>query len=421
MTRPAPLGLLRAEYYWLLFLAFVLPILEAPKSIALVMLLILLLVRLAVYERPPLRAPDATEWMLLFLFGASLASTVANLPFPNGNKGTKDMFANVVICWYLYRTPYARVQWYRLVQWFTAGILIGLVWAVIEVLQGKRANLEFHSAGIVTQSAIYLAIGLTLAFGMAVQARRQPAAVAPGIQPSAVLWEVTSAAMLTGLVLMTSRGSLVAMLFIGVALLTLLGSRRLLVSVAGVLALAVVLAATLPNIFQQSRLVERTSELVRTGTNSSDSERMVMWRIGVAEFIQTDHKFFGIGPRNFGSIKPVALKFSRPLVLPDHPLFHAHNLFLTTLVEEGLVGLAALLGLFGTVAVRLVRDWRAGRWFDWTWFGAFGALAAPVIAGSFNAPFYQEHAIFAMMLFGIYFRQRALANTTLPAGTPQSV
>ena len=46
MGRVAPAGLLRAEYYWLLFLCFVLPILEAPKSIALGVLLILLLVRL---------------------------------------------------------------------------------------------------------------------------------------------------------------------------------------------------------------------------------------------------------------------------------------------------------------------------------------------------------------------------------------
>jgi hypothetical protein len=160
MTRSAPLGLLRAEFAILLALCFVLPILEAPKSLALALLLIMLLLRLVVFERPALRAPDLTEALLVLLVAASLLSSVVNWPIANGFKGAKDTFSAAAICWYMYRTPHSRRELYRIAQWLTAGILVGLIGGAAEVLAGRRPNLEFHSAGIVTQSAIYLLIGL---------------------------------------------------------------------------------------------------------------------------------------------------------------------------------------------------------------------------------------------------------------------
>jgi hypothetical protein len=44
---------------------------------------------------------------------------------------------------------------------------------------------------------------------------------------------------------------------------------------------------------------------------------------------------------------------------------------------------------------------RNGRQGDWLWTACLGAAAISVIAGSFNTPFYQEHALLAMILFGL--------------------
>ena len=99
MPQSAPQALVRAEYYILLLLCFVLPILEAPKNIALVLLLLLLLVRLLAFERPGWRPLDTTEKVLVLLVVASIVSTAVNWPIPNREKGAKDMFANAMICW----------------------------------------------------------------------------------------------------------------------------------------------------------------------------------------------------------------------------------------------------------------------------------------------------------------------------------
>ena len=406
MTRSAPLGLLRAEFAILLTLCFVLPILEAPKSLALALLLIMLLLRLVVFERPALRAPDLTEALLVLLIAASLLSTVLNWPIANGFKGAKDTFSSAAMCWYMYRTPHSRRELYRIAQWLTAGILVGLIWGAVEVLAGWRPNLEFHSAGIVTQSAIYLLIGLTLAFGLACVCRRREIYEVDPERRAAPRWALAAGVMLVSLVLMGSRGALLAAIVLALLLLLVLGSARLVSVVLLGFAVALGVGLMLPNTFSQERLFAKTEGLAGKTLPAADLERATMWRIGAAQFAQTEHKLFGIGPRNFKSIRVDRLHFDRPIALPNHELPHAHNLFLNVLVEEGVIGFAALAGFFLLVALRLFADWRNGCWFDWPWFGAVGALGAPVIAGSFNAPFYQEHAVFAMLLFGLYFYTR---------------
>lgn len=420
MNRPVPGSLRRVELFLLSTLAFVLPILEAPKNIVLVLLLVCLLVRLA-WTRPPLRMPNGIELILLLMFVASVASTVANWPIPDGNKGAKDTFVNVTICWYMYRTALTRGELYRLARWFNTGILVGLAWGVVEVLQHKRDYLEFHSAGIVTQSAIYLVIGLSMAFGIAsVATRRAPGDDDPP-KRSATGWWISVVIMVIALFLMASRGSIVAGLVIGIVFTAVLANVRIAAIGLVVVAAAIGLAALLPNKFDQSRLFTRTAHLDPSQKlDANDSVRVSNWRIALAEFEQTDHKLFGIGPRNFQSIRPETLHFDQPIAIQPGGLKHAHNLFLNVLAEEGILGFAALVGLFLVVTLMLARDWWRGQWFHWPWFAAFGGLAGPVIAGSFNAPFYQEHAIFAMMLFGVYFRNRlarAPARERVPAGS----
>ena len=84
---------------------------------------------------------------------------------------------------------------------------------------------------------------------------------------------------------------------------------------------------------------------------------------------------------------------------------HAHNLFLTQLIEQGIVGLLAMLYFFLLVLLKIISIWRADPDHSpgWAWYGGIGGFAIPIIAGLFNTPFYQEHAMLAMLVMGMMF------------------
>lgn len=395
------------EFWLLCMLALVLPILEAPKNIALVLIAILWIVRRVFFEPLHLRQPDRVELALIGLMLASTISTVLNWPSPGELKGVKDVLFGAFTCWVIYRGDVSGRRRYLLAAMVALGVVIGLVWGTADVLRGVHSMLEFNSAGVVTQSSIYLGIALVLTFGIAYTGVRQRA-----------LWWLAAALMLLGLFLMASRGGILAVAVVCLLLMLVIDSKK--VYLASVLTIALVagIALMLPNIFNQTRFVEKSQQLVQThAIDENDSLRFDMWRIGAAQFLQGGSPVFGIGPRNFSTIDISSLKLDPPPVLADKRLRHAHNMFLTKLVEEGIFGLASLLFLFYLVGSSLIRDWRAGQWRDWQWFGALGALLVPVIAGSFNTPWYQEHALLAMMLFGVYFSARkpvsGLRNTAV--------
>lgn len=396
-----------AEFWLLCLLALVLPILEAPKNIVLVLIAILWIVRRVFFEPLHLRQPDGVEFALIGLMLASTISTALNWPSPGELKGVKDVLFGVFICWLVYRGDFSARRRYLLAAMVALGVVIGLVWSTADVLRGVHSMLEFNSAGVVTQSSIYLGIALVLTFGVAYTGVRQRA-----------LWWLVAILMLFGLFLMGSRGSILAVTIICLLLLPVMGGKRVYLVSILTMALVTGIAWVMPNKFNQMRFFEKNQQLTQThAIDQNDTLRFDMWRIGVAQFLQGGSPIFGIGPRNFSTIDLSSLKLDPTPVLEVKRMHHAHNMFLTKLVEEGIFGLAALLFLFYLVGAGLVRDWRAGQWRDWQWFGALGALLVPAIAGSFNTPWYQEHALLAMVLFGVYFSSRkpvpGLRNTAV--------
>jgi len=64
----------------------------------------------------------------------------------------------------------------------------------------------------------------------------------------------------------------------------------------------------------------------------------------------------------------------------------------------------------------LIREAKSRGVHSWTWIAALGALLMPAIAGSFNTPFYQEHAMLAMALMAIYLGSRRIPGVRGAAG-----
>lgn len=381
----------RASFRLLAALLFVLPIFEVPKTVAAWLFIV------ASWGGPSWRGdarrPDAFGWALLAVVSASLASTAVNWPFPNGAKGLYDTTVYAAVGWGVYRRRWTEEQARWLATAAVAGVLVGVAWASLDVVQGRDSALRLHSVGMYPSSSLYLGIILVMTVSLSV-----------GDARSRWWWRIAAGVLFVALLLMGSRGGILAMALAGGVWALLVRPARSWWAAAVVAAgVVLVLVAAMPNTFGQQRAFEKMAALIATRhMDDSDALRVSMWRLGAAQVARGDSRWFGVGPRNFSSLDPSRLGVERPPATAGVPIIHAHNLFLTKAAEEGLIGLAAFLAMFGVVAYRLARDWLAGRARDWRWGAAWGALVVPVIAGSFNTPWYQEHAILAMIWLGLY-------------------
>ncbi len=378
----------RASFWLLATLLFVLPIFEVPKTVAAWLFIVVSWWETS--SRDAGRRPDAFGWALLAVVAASLASTAINWPFPNKAKGLYDTAVYAAVGWGVYRRRWTAEQARWLATAAVAGVLVGVAWGALDVVRGRDAAMRLHSVGMYPSSSIYLGIILMTTVSLSVGDARGR------------WWWSISGVFVVALLLMGSRGGILAMALAGGAWFLLVRPVRAWI-VAAAVAAGVLVVAALPNMFQQQRAFEKMSALIANRhLDDNDTLRATMWRLGAAQVVRGDSRWFGVGPRNFASIDPSRLGVERPPATAGIPIVHAHNLFLAKAAEEGLVGLAAFLATLGVVAHRLARDWLAGRARDWRWGAAWGALAVPVVAGSFNTPWYQEHALLAMTWFGLF-------------------
>lgn len=389
----------RIELSLLCIFLFVLPTMESPKTLALLLYVMAWVGRRASWSGLTRFRPDRIELALLAMLAVGLLSTAINWPFPNGSKGVLDTLRYVILFWCIYRAGYSEAQHRLLGHAIILGVLVGLVYGVTEVLQGTRPQLEFHSAGIVTQSAIYLGIAAVTGIGFVVAALHGQGGGGRRLWFSAA----ATVAMIIGLFAMGSRGAMIAFVIIVFLLLVIMKEKRLWYAAAIVLVAAVASAIILPSSFQSSRPYTKLEQAVtQEKMPSADLERIYVWRLAIAHIERGEHLWFGIGPKNFHSIDVQALTLPEQLQPGGFRLTHAHNMFLTKLAEEGIFGLGALLMFFGLVVTSLMRRARSGGFHRWTWIAAVGALLMPAIAGSFNTPFYQEHALLAMAVLAMY-------------------
>jgi len=398
----------RLEFLLLCILLVVLPILEAPKNIALALFILIHVVRAFAERSSSFRRPEPVEWAVWGLVLAAAASTVVNWPFANADKGLKDVLSYSIVFLIVYRERYTPTQKYLLTVMCAAGVTVGLIWGIVEIMEGKRAMLELHSVGIVTHSSIYLGVVVMMALGMALFAgdemhdrdrdRR--------VRERRYWWAILSLFLL-GIFAMASRGGLLAT---GVALLLalwLIRRKELWLAISLLVTVCATVVWALPNFFNQARIALRVTEMVfERKLNHNDVVRFSNWRVAFAQVSQGGTLLFGVGPRNFSVIDLSKLRFDKPLDLAGNKLTHAHNLLLNKLVEEGISGLAAMLTFFFFVASALLRDWRADRWKNWPWLACMGALTVPIVSGAFDTPWYNEHALLAMIIFAMYLSSR---------------
>lgn len=393
------MNLKRVEIILLGLLVFVLPSLETPKTLFWALYVLTFLFRKhregELWVRP-------TEPVVLVLWGilfVNLVSTLLNWPIVNGFKGVSDALRYISLFLCIYAGGYSRRQLRDIALAIMAGAIAGLAFGVLEVMNSVTSRLQFHSAGVVTQSAIYLGIVIVLALGFIMQCRDLTRTMRIGLV-------VVLAAMSIALAYMGSRGSLLAVgVVLGVFILTNLRWRTVAITLVGTGLIAItsylVIKAAPQNLLNEGHYERLSVERF----HKADNERVEAWEIAFAKLATGDGIVWGIGPKNFRSINPADLGIQSVFYERTGVIHHAHNLFLTTLVETGVMGLTMMLLFYYFILRRLYDGWRnrPARGPGWAWYAGLGGFIVPIIAGSFNAPFSQEHAMLAMIVMGMMY------------------
>lgn len=392
--------LLSFEIILLGMFVFVLPSLETPKIIFWAMYILVFLIRRYREHGFTFNIPDVITVSVIALFLVSLLSTFINWPLEKRFSGTFDTLSYCALFLCLYHGGYTGRQKKSIALVIILGVLAGLLFGLNEFTSGITTSLGFHSAGVTTQSSIYLGIVIITALGL--QADSESSFL------SITFLSVSLFLMGVALLYMGSRGAIFAVLICIIFSLFFFRNRRFLLTsltlIAAVVSTSYFLINAYPTNINKPEHRERFSV---ERFNKSDNERLENWHIAVKKISTGKDLIWGIGPKNYLTIDPQNLGIESAFYLRTGQMHHAHNLFLTQWVEQGLLGLCALLTFIFLVISRLIKNWRYCRESNkqWVWMSGLGGLAVPVIAGFFNTPFYQEHAMLAMVLMGAMYSE----------------
>lgn len=401
MSRPPRIerfdGVLRLTAYWLVIgLALLVPLFDRqPVNLMAALLAIVVVVRLPLAGRRGLGHWDAIDWTMAAMLVSAALSTAFGWPSISGRmQGVSEALGYFTLFVAIRHGGHDGKQITRIGMAIVAGTIAASLLAIgLHLAKGSLVELPGVAGTI--RSSLYAGITLMLSAGFAQQAngyRRWP-------------WVAATLFLLTVLLSMTSRGVILAVLLCMLIGLVVCLRRRALRYLLAIAALGLLALALMPE-KMQGQLHAKTTELVELVVHGKVSEndqvRVEIWRVALAWMSRGEHVLFGIGPRNYHQIDPDQLAVSPPPRFAEtRHISHAHNLFLTRYVEQGLLGLLTLLALFVLIGKRLVRDAVAGR-TGWAWWGALGGLLLPLFSGLFNSPWNRDYAWLAVLSFAIY-------------------
>jgi O-antigen ligase len=390
-----------------LLLAFCifLPLVERLKSAALLAYLVAWLVN-------RLRAGlivDRWSWWDALIFAwlgsAYLAAAFAGLGGSAWAK-TGDVATHALLLWLVMRAGYSEreLRWVlgALVASTVAGLLFGYwrLWSGA----GKSGALQLYSVGQVNHTAIYIAImlGVCASWLFACWREWRPAYRAAALAITGFVF--------VSLVVTASRGAIgVGMgLVLALALAWWPRWRAPLAASAVAMVLAVLLAVGFDVGVVKKQMWYESKENVLASRDG-------VWRMAFAAWEK--YPWFGVGKDNYGLITHDLVRTWRAEAGKDYEASryvrfpHAHNLYVNTLAERGIVGFAGLAALLLAWLAALLRDRPRPEAGDTAWLLWGGAASGWIVTagvGMVNTTFHHEHGLLAVLLLGLWL-------STLPA------
>jgi O-antigen ligase len=392
-----------AEQWALLAMVAFLPALEAPKKIAVVLYLVFWAIN---RWRSKEWGGSWSSWdfVVFALIGGVYASAAFGAFWPDKGLGAaNDVLIYGLVFLALRRSRFEEKFLWRLFAVAIVATLLTLLYGYWGLLvTKKRVFLGLNSVGHVNHSAIYMAIIFSMALawaGAAIGSWRQRALLWAGV---AMLW--------LSLFVSGARGALIpVVVFVLLWLFARAGMMRRALWKPALLVLLMLggAVALVPGVVEKTKGNIEAKELA--------ARRPALAK--VALLAAREYPAFGVGISNFAKIDPEVVAGwqdkSGQAFVPEELYFssHAHSLYFNTLAERGLIGLLPLLIFLAGIGLALYRQRPLGGAIplqQTLWGAALGAWVITVVGGVFNTTLHHEHALIAMILFGIWLAPKQL-------------
>jgi O-antigen ligase len=392
-----------AEQWALLAMVAFLPALEAPKKIAVVLYLVFWAIN---RWRSKEWGGSWSGWdfVVLALIGGAYASAAFGAFWPDKGLGAaNDVLIYGLVFLALRRSRFEEKFLWRLFAVAIVATLLTLLYGYWGLLvTKKRVFLGLNSVGHVNHSAIYMAIIFSMALawaGAAIGSWRQRALLWAGV---AMLW--------LSLFVSGARGALIpVVVFVLLWLFARAGMMRRALWKPALLVLLMLggAVALVPGVVEKTKGNIEAKELA--------ARRPALAK--VALLAVREYPVFGVGISNFAKIDPEVVagwqgKGGQSFA-PEDLYFssHAHSLYFNTLAERGFIGSLPLLVFLAGIGLALYRQRPLGGSTplrQTLWGAALGAWVITVVGGVFNTTLHHEHALIAMILFGIWLAPKQL-------------
>ena len=209
---------------------------------------------------------------------------------------------------------------------------------------------------------------------------------------------VAGGLILGGLLLTFSRGAFLT----GIVLLAMMACMRLLKPrhvLASVLGVSVLVAAFAPAVVTRMATLEHLNSLLFKKDytyRAPDSSALHRYALNAATWhVFLDHPVFGVGPGHFAEYYSTAYA-NRVGLIETTKKYKGHNLYLETLAETGVVGLACLVAIFFVIMRGL---WKERRY----WMQSHPEIAYCATGFFLCLTAYAISAVFAHLSYQRYF------------------
>ena len=389
-----------------ILIAFViaLPLVEAPKNILWVIFVVTWFInRKATGDWGG--KWDGWDTLFALWFGVYFVGTFFAGIHANEWRGLVDPLQYISLLWLIKRSNYQPKQYQQTIIAIGISVLIALGYGYWNLyVTHDTKHLELNSVGHFNHTAVYLVVtfgvllSYTLSYWKTFRTRYKFIAIA------------TLLILLTSIIISTSRAGVGATAVL-VLLLAIAWWPRSKKIVATLVALIVVTSIALINF--PPVVVQKHFNTIKR--NHVLNTRDLIWSTGILAW--REYPIFGIGAKNSILIDKEAIQawakkyygeYDREKYIKDMKIVgHMHNLYVTTLVERGAIGLSTLLLVLSVLGWSLLkkRPKRGDNNLYWAiWGSAVSAWFTHVFIGSVNTTLHHEHALLAMLLIGLYLQ-----------------
>jgi O-antigen ligase len=387
-----------------LFLAF-LPSLEAPKNIFLAGYLITALYR---QSQLPASKWSIWDWVFLSLIISSFLSAL--FPFMAGGsewKGFRGMLLWITFGWTLFRADYNFEEKKYLFIFAILMTIPPLLWGLTQLLiLFTKDSLQLHSVGHVNHSAIYLSMmagaGLSLLVSQLQSAQKKYVFI------TSLLFIL----FISSVIISQSRGAF-GIVFLLVFTLFLLSKLSTKIKTIALALLTIFLISI--TFVKPVSVIEK--QIANQNNHNVLSQRDKVWR--AAFEVARLNPILGIGGGNWNHIEIDQIKSAvksrgeafnaEDFALQYH---HPHNIYLSNLVDRGILGLITFLSFMFIWLITLIKSYKKFNQDSKAMLfimGSFSAWTTIFGIGFVNTTFHHENALLALFFLSLhlsYLRQK---------------